>query len=74
MESFCANFISSCTLSKYLHNKLSKYDRMCGIIRRTSETENRKEIQLKFYEVVVLRILLCGNESWTVKARDISTI
>jgi hypothetical protein len=33
----------------------------------------RKEIQLKFLEMVVLPILLCGSESSIVKARDVST-
>jgi hypothetical protein len=58
---------------KDIHNKLNKFSSLCGTLR-TLKTKTRKTIQMKFYEVMALRVLLYGSETWTIKTKDMSKI
>jgi hypothetical protein len=53
-----------------LNYKLSKFQNMCGVIARTPKKKTRKEINLKFYKIMVFVVLLYGSETWTPRKRD----
>jgi hypothetical protein len=55
------------TLDKDLRDKLSKYDRLGGVLRRKLQTK----AQLKFYKVIALSAFLHGSDSWTIIKRTV---
>jgi hypothetical protein len=46
---------------------------MCGALR-TAETVTKQQTHLKFYKLVALPALLCGNICWRTEERDIQRI
>jgi hypothetical protein len=43
---------------------------MCGTIKRTLINKTRKDIQLKFYKVMAVPVLLYGCENWVLNTVD----
>jgi hypothetical protein len=48
---------------KDIHNKLNKFSRKCGTLRRILKIKTRKTTQMKFYKVMALPALLYGSET-----------
>lgn len=57
-----------------VEKKLSRFQLMCGTIRRTLGKKTRKETQLKFYKTMAIPTLLYGSECWVLKQREMSRI
>lgn len=56
-----------------LFNKLSKFNFICGTIKRSLKY-TRRETKLKFYKVMAVPILLYGSEFWTLTKKEEKTI
>jgi hypothetical protein len=66
-------------LSQYNNQKdidrnLTKYNRLNGTLKRNFGKQMRKEIQLRFHNIVSKPALLHGSECWTLHQRDKSRI
>jgi hypothetical protein len=53
-----------------LNDKLSKFQKICGVISRTLKKKTRKETNLKFYRIMAVPVLLYGSETWIPRKRD----
>lgn len=49
-----------------VNNKINKFQRMCGTIKRTLSRKTLKETQLKFYKVMAVPVLMYGSENWAL--------
>lgn len=47
-------------------NKMSKFQQMCGTIRRTLKNKTQRSTQLKFYTSLAVPILTYGSENWSI--------
>ena len=56
-----------------LFNKLSKFNFICGTIKRSLKN-TRRETKLKFYKVMAVPVLLYGCEFWTLTRKEERTI
>jgi hypothetical protein len=61
------------TLEKDLKNRLVKYERFL-VLGEKLKILKQEKTQLKYYIALTLTILLYGNESCIIKARDINRI
>jgi hypothetical protein len=58
-----------------IDNKLHKYLKITGIINNVFRPQKTlKKTRIKLHNILALPVLLCGSETWTVKARDASRI
>ena len=47
---------------------------MCGTISRTSNEKSQLSIQIKFYKVMTVPVLMYGSEKWSLNRSDKSKI
>jgi hypothetical protein len=57
-----------------IHNKLHKFQNICGTIWRNLKKKTRKDKQLKFYKTMPVPVLMYGSEAWVIKKNDTSRI
>ncbi|KAJ4436535.1 hypothetical protein ANN_16566 [Periplaneta americana] len=57
-----------------INEKIAKFNKMNGTIRRTLKRKVRKETIMKFYKVIAIPTCLYGSETWTMTKRDISRL
>jgi hypothetical protein len=57
-------------LTEDINIKISKFQRICGTIRRILRLKNLTRTQLKVYKVVEVRILTYASENWTINRSD----
>ena len=55
---------------KEVNNKLNKFQRMCGIIRRTLKGKTQLSTKIKFYKVMAVSILMYDSENWSLNRSD----
>ena len=53
-----------------VNNKLNKSQRMCGTISRTLKGNTQLTIQIKFYCVMAVRVMMYGSENWSLNRSD----
>jgi hypothetical protein len=54
-----------------IDNELHNYWKITGILNNVSKPQKpRKKTRIKLYSTLALPVLLYGNETWTIKARD----
>jgi len=53
-------------------NKLHNYLKITGILNNVFRPQKKplKETRIKLYHILALPVLLCGSETWIIKARD----
>ncbi|XP_075210156.1 protein spaetzle 4-like [Lycorma delicatula] len=56
------------------NKKISRFQAICGTIRRTLHRKVLNETQMKFYKVMAVRALLYGSEGWILSKRQLSKI
>jgi hypothetical protein len=61
--------VSRC-VEKDKNIKLRKFQRICGVIRRTLRQKTLQSTQLKFYKVVAVPMLTYASEKWTMNRSD----
>jgi len=58
-----------------IDNKLHNYLKITGILNNVFRPQKTvKKIRMKLYNTLALPVLLYGNETWTIKARDAGRI
>jgi hypothetical protein len=58
-----------------IDNKLNNYMKIKGILNNVFRPQKAlKKTRIKLYNTLVLPVLLCGSETWTVKAREAGRI
>jgi hypothetical protein len=55
---------------KEVNNKVNKFQRMCGTISRTLKGKTQFSIQMKFYKVMAVPVLMYGSENWSLNLSD----
>ena len=63
-------------LSKSVHdNKLNNFLKITGILNNVFRPQKTlKKTRIKLYNTLALPVLLCGSETWSVKASDVRRI
>jgi hypothetical protein len=58
-----------------IDSKLNNYLKITGILNNVFRPQKTlKKRRIKLYNTLALRVLLYGNETWTIKARDVRRI
>jgi len=58
-----------------IDNKLHNYLKITGVINSVFRPQKTlKKTRINLYNTLALPVLLCGSETWTVKARDVRRI
>jgi hypothetical protein len=58
-----------------IDNKLNSYLKITGILNNVFRPQRPlKKTRIKLYNTLALPVLLYGSKTWTIKARDASTI
>ena len=55
---------------KEVNNKVNKFQRMCGTERRTLKGKTQLSIQIKFYKVMAVPVLMYGSENCSQNRSD----
>jgi hypothetical protein len=50
--------------------ELSKFQRMCGTVRRTLRQKTLQSTQLKFYKIMAVPMLTYASENWAINRSD----
>jgi hypothetical protein len=56
----------SCCKENDVNIKLSKFQRMCGTVRRKFKAKELKRTQLKFYKIMAGPTLVYNYEDWKI--------
>jgi hypothetical protein len=67
---YLGSHISPFEHRKDIDRNLMKCNKLNGILRRNSGKQMRKDIQIRFHNVISKPALLCGRECWTVRQKD----
>ena len=71
---YLGSHLSQFNSQKDIDRNLIKYNRLNGTLKRNFGKQMRKEIQLRFHNIVSKPALLYGSECWTLRHRDKSRI
>ena len=71
---YLGSHLSQYNNQKYIDTNLIKYNRLIGKLKRNFGKQIRKEIQLRFHNIVSKPALLYGTECWTLCQKDKSRI
>jgi hypothetical protein len=58
-----------------IDNKLNNYLKITGVVNNVFRPKKSlKKTRIKLYNTLAIPALLCGSESWTIKARDATRV
>ena len=64
----CFSFLG-CDITYDVDHMVAKFQSVCGTICQILSRKTKKEIQLKFYKIMAVPVVLFGSETWSPKKR-----
>jgi hypothetical protein len=67
---YLGSHISPFEHQKDIDTNLMKCNKLNGVLRRNCGKQMRKDLQIRFDDVIAKPTLLCGSECWTLRQKD----
>jgi hypothetical protein len=67
---YSGSHISPFEYQKDIERNVIKYNKLNGVLRRNFGKQMRKDLQIRFHNVIAKPALLCGSECWTLRQKD----
>jgi hypothetical protein len=66
---YLGNHISPFEHQKDIESNLMEYNKLNGVLRRNFGKQKRKDLQIRFNNVIAEPVLLYGSEFWTLRQK-----
>jgi hypothetical protein len=64
------SYISPFEHQKYIERNVMKYNKLNGVLRRKFGKQMRKDVKIRFHNVIAKSSLLYDTECWTLRRKD----